>query len=131
MSDDDPYGPIPLVACSTLHNIGIYVVILFIISLISNITVIYILIRHRKSLLTAVNIQILCVSILNLIGTLVELPMVGIAAFVCRFIFGIRGCILEGYPMLITSLSLIHFYLHNIFFNLTKGTLLLVRQFIF
>ncbi len=100
ISDDDLYRPMPLVACSTLRSIGIYIVVLFIISFISNITLIYALIKYRKNLLTALNIQILCLSILNLFGTMIELPMVGIAAFVCRFIFGSKiGCIIEGYTM--------------------------------
>ena len=80
-------GPDPLLKCSELINIGIYVVILFIVSFISNVTLIYILIKHRKQLLNRINIQIFVLSILNLIGTLIELPMVGIAAFACKYIF--------------------------------------------
>jgi hypothetical protein len=80
-------GPDPLLKCSELINIGIYVVILFIVSLISNITLIYILIKHKKQLLNRINIQIFVLSILNLIGTLIELPMVGIAAFACKYVF--------------------------------------------
>ena len=84
-NSSDLYGPDPLLTCSELKNIGIYVVILFIISVISNITLIYILIKNKKHLLNEVNIQIFALSILSLIGTLIELPMVGIAAFACRY----------------------------------------------
>ena len=82
----DDFAPDPLLKCSELFNIGIYVVILFLISLISNITVIFILLKHKKQLLNRINIQIFALSILNLIGTVIELPMVGIAAFACRYI---------------------------------------------
>ena len=83
-SNSDPFLRLPLVECSILTNIGIYCVILFILSMILNITLIWILIKNRKKLLDSTNALILSLSILSLLGTLVELPMVSVTSFACR-----------------------------------------------
>ena len=80
----DPYSKCPLIECSTLTNIGIYCIILFILSMVLNITLIWILIKNRKELLNSANALILSLSILSLLGTLVELPMISATSFACR-----------------------------------------------
>jgi heme A synthase len=80
----DPYSRDPIVECSILTHIGIYCVILLILSIILNIILIWILIKHRKQLLDSANVLILILSILNFLGSITELPLVGTAAFMCK-----------------------------------------------
>ena len=63
------------------ENIGIYCVLLIIVSTISNSVLIFILVKNRKKLLHHLNILILVLAILSLIGTLLELPLVIDTAF--------------------------------------------------
>ena len=71
------------VECYKLKPIAVYCVILFIIGLLSNSTLIYVLLRHR-SLLNPVNLLLLALGILSLIGVLIELPLVTISAILCK-----------------------------------------------
>jgi hypothetical protein len=73
-------APEALAESSTLHNIAIYSIILFIVSAISNSTVTWILLKN-KSLLHRANILILTLTIINLIGTLIQLPILIISTF--------------------------------------------------
>ena len=84
LNSSDPYSRSALVECSILTNVGIYCVVLFIISITLNLVLIWILIKHRQQLLDSINALILSLSILSLLGTLIELPMVAIAAFSCK-----------------------------------------------
>ena len=84
LNNSDPYSRHALVECSILTNIGIYCLVLFIVSIILNGTLIWILIKHRKKLLDSINTLILSLSMLSMLGTLIELPMVAIAAFSCK-----------------------------------------------
>ena len=81
---EDPYSRDPIVECSVLTHIGVYCTVLLILSIIFNITLIWILIKHRRQLLDNANILILFLAILNFIGSITELPMVGTAAFMCK-----------------------------------------------
>jgi hypothetical protein len=73
-------APEALAESSTLHNIAIYSIILFIVSAISNSTVTWILLKN-KSLLHRANILILTLTIINLTGTLIQLPILIISTF--------------------------------------------------
>ena len=74
---NDWISPVIPVDCSTLQLVGVYCIILFLISIISNSLLILILIRNRKKLLTSVNIFIFALAILSLIPTL--------TAFKCKY----------------------------------------------
>jgi hypothetical protein len=76
---------VPKVAvdCEQLKPIAIYCVVLFIVSLISNPTLIWILLRNRE-LMNPVNVLILALASLSIIGTLIELPLVSVSAILCK-----------------------------------------------
>ena len=78
------FAPEAIVECSVLKKIGVYCIILFIISFTSNLAVIIVFIKNKNHLLNGVNILILSLTILNLIGTLIELPLVITSAFYCK-----------------------------------------------
>ena len=98
-------APDILIECSTSQAFGVYVVVLFIVGLMVNTELLWILFKHKrvsktisyrnllliissiifKELLTnnAINILIFILTILGEIGTIFELPLVFIAAFKC------------------------------------------------
>ena len=71
------------VACNKLIPFAVYSVILFIIGLISNPILIWTILKY-KELKTPINILILTLSILNTIGIVIELPLVGLSAALCK-----------------------------------------------
>jgi hypothetical protein len=95
----DWFAPDPPIDCSIVTSIGVFCVALFVVSVWSNSTVIWILIKNRNHLFNTVNILTVILSGINLIGTIIELPMVGTAAFQCKFVFGKYGCYFEGFAM--------------------------------
>ena len=74
------------IECRTSKHIGIYVAVLFSFSLLFNLKLIWIMLSNKKELLDSGNILILVLTILSLIGTVVELPFVAIAAFKCQYL---------------------------------------------
>ena len=78
-------APEPLATCSALTKIGIYCVILLILSLTASLKLIWIFLMHRVELLNGVNIIILTLTLLNLLGALIELPLVATASFMCKY----------------------------------------------
>jgi hypothetical protein len=119
---EENWSPKPLVECYKLQVIGGYCTILFIVGIIANPTIIWIILRN-KELVNPVNILIVALSILNTIGVLVELPLVTISAFMCRFKFGKLGCYWEAFLMffigcstifILTSISCMRFYIIKI-----------------
>ena len=71
--------------CSVLNSVGIYCVIVMSIALVSNIILIWILLKHKKELLKNLNILILIVSLLSLIGTFFGFPILIATCFKCRY----------------------------------------------
>ena len=71
------------VDCPSLRIMGIYCIFVTFISIFSNTLLISVLIKH-KELLKRENILVLVLAILNLIGTLVSMPLVTISAFQCK-----------------------------------------------
>ncbi len=71
------------VACFTLIPIAVYTILLFIVAFISNPTLIWILLRN-KELMSPVNVLILALSALNIVGTLIELPLVTVSSMLCE-----------------------------------------------
>ena len=84
------------VDCLALTKIGYYCLGLLVLSIISNTSIIVIFIKNKK-FMNHVNLLIIFLSILNLVGSLIELPIVTISAFNCRFVFGRFGCIFEAF----------------------------------
>ena len=76
--------------CPLLNSVAIYCVLLFLVSLVSNFMIILILIKNKKELLHQINILIFVLAFLNLIGTLIGLPVVMITAFKCKFVLHLQ-----------------------------------------
>ena len=72
------------VECYKLVPIATYCIILFIVALTTNLTLIWVLLKN-KVLLHNANILILALSVLNTIGTVLELPLVSISAIRCKY----------------------------------------------
>jgi hypothetical protein len=84
-STNDWEPPEPPVDCYILSYIGIYCIVLFVISFISNTTLLILIIKFSNELLKN-NLLMMWLIILNLIGTLIELPLVATSAFKCKYI---------------------------------------------
>ena len=59
-----------------LYSIGIFCIVLLIISLISNTTLIWILLKNKTELLCYSNILVLFLAIISLIGAIIELSII-------------------------------------------------------
>ncbi len=77
-------GVVSPIECSKLHIIAYYLIIIFILGIISNSILLLILIRYKDMRVT-LNIFVATITILNLFGTLTELPFVIHSHFKCRF----------------------------------------------
>ena len=106
-TNDELFNPNVVVECYKLKSIGVYSSVLFIIGLISNPTLIGIILRNRD-LWNEINILLAVLALLNLIGVLIELPLVTISAFMCRFTFGKFGCYWEAFVMFFIGSSTIY-----------------------
>lgn len=82
----DPFDAESPVECFKLKIIAVYCLIIFLLSLITNSILIWILVFY-KELRNSMNTFMLALSICNLIGSLIELPMVIISNFNCKFGF--------------------------------------------
>ena len=69
--------------CKILKPTGVYCVLLFLTSVISNLTILWIQIKN-KMLFQHVNLLIFAIAILSLIGTVVELPLIITTSFKCK-----------------------------------------------
>ena len=72
--------------CSILKFSGIYSIILFLISLTANFTLLWILIKHKNKLLCFINTQMLAISVLCLVETLIDLPIISITSFYLKLV---------------------------------------------
>lgn len=93
-----------LIECHKLIPIGAYTIILFVVGIIANPYLIFIILTN-KELLNPLNLLKISTAILNLIGVLLELPMVSVSAFMCRFPFGKNGCSFEAFVMYFVGCS--------------------------
>ena len=71
------------VDCSTLKIISFYLAFIFMIGVLSNTTLIWILCSCKR-LRTRLNIFIITLCVINLIATLIEVPLVMISNYKCR-----------------------------------------------
>lgn len=71
--------------CSHLRYIGVYLCSLFLLAFISNLIVIVAFYKNRD-LFTPVNTLIFSLIILNLLGSIMEIPIVAISAFKCKYV---------------------------------------------
>ena len=117
---EDSFNRKPLLGCPYLYLIGIYCTLLMITALITNSAIIN-LYCTSKSIRKPVNIIIIILTVLNISGCIIQLPMVAVSAFKCRFIFGKKGCQLEAFGMffigcfslyLLVLLSIERYYLY-------------------
>lgn len=69
--------------CYQTILIGVYCILLFCASSVANSVLLWIFYKN-KQLRTPLNNCVICIAILNLIGTIIELPLVAVNAFACR-----------------------------------------------
>ena len=82
----------------TLGIIGVFTLVLFIFSFISNSTLLVIYLKN-KSLFKSINMVIVILAAFNLIGTVFTLPLVTVNSFMGRFVFGKYGCYISSFIM--------------------------------
>ncbi|CAF1051697.1 unnamed protein product [Brachionus calyciflorus] len=87
-----------VVECYKLQIISFYLMVLFLSSLFCNIILLYIIYKFNR-FRTSLNIYILSLICLNLIGTLIELPITILSNFNCQWIFSQLGCVISGFLM--------------------------------
>ena len=71
------------VACYKLKIVALYSTILFVVSMIANPSLIWIILRN-KDLMNPANACVLPLAVLSIIGTLIELPLVTTSASLCK-----------------------------------------------
>ncbi|RNA19352.1 melanopsin [Brachionus plicatilis] len=115
----DPFDVKSPVECYKLRIIAVYCLIIFFLSLTANSVLLWILI-YFKELRNSMNAFMLALSVCNLIGSLIELPMVVISNFNCKWVFKRSGCQYGGFFMyaigcisifLLTAISFERFYI--------------------
>ena len=79
----DLFDVIPPVPCWNLYIIGVYLVLLFISSIALN-SLFLLAVPKNKKLLTPVNFFMITQSVLNLIVTVLQMPLVIYSAFNCK-----------------------------------------------
>ncbi len=70
--------------CKILNYVGIYCIALFIVAVTSNSIVIFVFLRYRKRLFHHINILTFALVLLNLIGSLIGLPIIILTSLTCR-----------------------------------------------
>lgn len=97
------------IECYKLRMIGFYCLTLFLVSFVFN----YILLKIfyiYSELRTPSNVFFIVLTILNLIGTLFQLPIVILSNFYCQWIFSKTGCYFSAFIMFFIGCSSIYLY---------------------
>ena len=119
MNDTDEYSPESPTECYKLRILGIICFFLFVSSFAFNYLLLRVFIKYSE-LRTSFNTLIIALTILNLIGTITELPFIIISNLSCKWIFNKWGCISIGLIMfwigttsiyLMTAISFQRFYI--------------------
>ncbi len=80
---NDIYSPNATTKCSYLKVAAIYVISLFTVSVVANVTLLWVLLKRRE-MRTPVNSFIIYFTFLSLYGTMSEFPMITISMLKCR-----------------------------------------------
>ncbi len=119
MNNTDEYSPESPTECYKLRILGIICFFLFVSSFAFNYLLLRVFIKYSE-LRTSFNTLIIALTILNLIGTITELPFIIISNLSCKWIFNKWGCISIGLIMfwigttsiyLMTAISFQRFYI--------------------
>ena len=87
LTDTDEWiAPDVPVECYKLKPIAIYLILLFIVSIVSNSTLSWIVIKYKETM-SPINTLMLPLAVMNIIGTLIELPLVFISSVSCKYYF--------------------------------------------
>ncbi len=93
--------------CFQLQVIGIICIVLFIACVLFNSFLLWVFFKN-KELQSSFNMFIVGLSILNLIGSILEFPFIIISNLSCRWIFDEVGCVFSGYVMYFTGITSIY-----------------------
>ena len=88
----------PPAPCYQFYIFGAISIVLFIISLLVNALLVWIILKH-KSLHTRINYLIVFLSISNLYGTFAQFPLIAMNAFNCDFIFSHQICVFMAFSL--------------------------------
>ncbi len=80
--ETDLFDQDPTVSCFVLSIIGVYVALLFFLGIILNVLNLWLFLKAK--LFNPINLFMTTLIVLNLIGTVLELPLVIHSAFKCR-----------------------------------------------
>lgn len=86
------------VECHTLKYLAYYCMLLLLVSLVSNVSLI-VLYMQNKRLRNPLNSFIIAIITLNLVGSLIELPIVTLSNYNCQWFLGKAGCFVSGFVM--------------------------------
>jgi hypothetical protein len=81
----DRYNQVPPVECNKLTIIGVFCILLFFSSIFFNFSLLWIFFKNRE-LRTSVNIFIITLTIINILGTLLETPWIVFSNLFCRLL---------------------------------------------
>jgi hypothetical protein len=101
------YNLEPLLSCEQFYYMGAYCVFLLIMGIVCNSIIISSIIKG-KAPLKPINFMFLSFCILSLVATILEIPMVTISCFQCRFTYGKIGCEIEAFLMFFCGCSSVY-----------------------
>ncbi|CAF0886599.1 unnamed protein product [Brachionus calyciflorus] len=115
----DPFDVESPVSCGKLRILATYCVFIFIGSVLANTSLLWTLIYY-KDLRNSVNAFMIALSSCNLLGSLIEMPLVIVSNFNCKWYFKKAGCVFGAFIMysigcisifLLTAISFERFYI--------------------
>ena len=93
--------------CFHLNLVAVFCINVFCLSLFFNLLLLCLFCYH-KHLRSSVNLFIVCVTVLNLLATLVEIPLVIISNLNCKLMFSHQHCVLSAFCMYFVGCSSIY-----------------------
>lgn len=103
----DRYNLEPLLTCDQFYFMGAYCVFLIVMGIVCNSILINSFIKD-KALLKPINFMFLSFCVLSLIATILEVPMVAVSCFQCKFTYGKIGCEIEAFIMFFCGCSSVY-----------------------
>jgi hypothetical protein len=84
--------------CLKLNIVSLYCILLFVFVFIVNSLLLIVFYRNKK-LRSPLNMFIIAITILNLFGAVLELPIVIVSNYFCEWVFYDLGCVISGFLM--------------------------------
>ena len=75
--------------CFKLRLVGVYCLLLFLLAFSYNVALLYVFYKFKK-LLVPVNMFVVALTVCNLFGVVLELPMVIMSSFKCMYVYSLH-----------------------------------------